>query len=964
MSNAFAIVHTWPDLKNAEYEVLQRIINAADNIDAGIAVISNAGSVLWANSRLDVKIGDILPKGSVDFVISLHFESPRLIDEYTYYALWQPLEFYFDFGYQKSIDKAMSHNDVISCDSDIADNHALNLLSGLGRAPKLPLPKMFHTLPEPFLVPGISSESRLFYIGINWERIGRPKGRFHDALIMLDQNELVDIYGPEKMQGVAPWEGFDSYRGELPFDGISVRNAINKSGICLALSSAPHTNAGIMSNRLFEGLAGGAAVIATPNALIDKYFSEVVYIVDDSHGEKILGQQILEALREIRRDPAAAEKRVLKGQEILRTKCSLEGSLRHLLKNHRSRQAQFDKQMLGSADISVVLSYVEGDVTKLQEHVAELQLQKRVKIDLHIVCDKHLAAAVRADTDRIATGAIKSVTFYPGNFDPIPHRFDGPQVRPDTTGKLVATALKASSSPYLALLSHGDRIFSEHFASLVKAMEEEPGAVIASSGMIVQTVDLQGKKHRDFDSARFSDLDALLMAQGRNEGGRFLFSRKLLASLPEYLMMLLDGEECRYFQLEAILSGPLAQSGYSTYVLDETDARLKAPVMPAASQQQYIRDYFSGDSRWIERLAKGSRLPDFVYAYAPGAPVRWLGQEPGGSSFMPVGELLAVGTGEGSADYFKQGFSYPEIGHIWLASDRGVIEFALDRSHSSDDDYEVALVMAGLNADGTGRTQHCTIAINNMVVSYARIPEHAAEVRIPIPQSIRRAHRNYRLEIIPDHLVQVRDDRGSVADSRNLSVQVRALGVFRRSSNTIPLLRVGTIYECTTADIGAKALVSNFYGAEANLTWMAGTQGHVEFRVDHVPDMPRLHLRVTGRKSLASGRPQVVEIKICGASYGAFELANEIDTIAVDFEKSVFENNHLDIDLKIHHAEAVFDDSHHVIDNRLLGLAILDIGVIERPSAPPVEHVTSPLPPAVQIGWKHRMRGLWPRRAS
>ncbi|WP_447411939.1 hypothetical protein, partial [Clostridium perfringens] len=68
-----------------------------------------------------------------DFVISLHFESPRLFDLYSYAALWNPADFYFIFGYDKSSMKLVSHNDALSCGSDLADNHALNLFRGLGR---------------------------------------------------------------------------------------------------------------------------------------------------------------------------------------------------------------------------------------------------------------------------------------------------------------------------------------------------------------------------------------------------------------------------------------------------------------------------------------------------------------------------------------------------------------------------------------------------------------------------------------------------------------------------------------------------------------------------------------------------------------------------------------------------------------------------------------------------------------
>src|ERR1700712_300054 len=118
MNNAFAIMHTWPDVRNAEYEVLQRLLAAAEAIGQSVAVIDNNGKVLWSSPALRLQIGEELPKDSVRYIISLHFESPRVLDIYSYYALWQPIEFYYDFGYSQSISKFSTHNDLLSCDSD------------------------------------------------------------------------------------------------------------------------------------------------------------------------------------------------------------------------------------------------------------------------------------------------------------------------------------------------------------------------------------------------------------------------------------------------------------------------------------------------------------------------------------------------------------------------------------------------------------------------------------------------------------------------------------------------------------------------------------------------------------------------------------------------------------------------------------------------------------------------------
>ncbi|MFC6791834.1 hypothetical protein ACFQE0_20880 [Methylobacterium komagatae] len=114
--------------------------------------MDNDGYPIWSTFKNIDPSDPRIDRDEYDFVISLHFESPRLFDIPSYSALWNPLEFYFMFGYEKSIMKLVSHNYALSCDSDLADNHALNLFQGLGR-PVTDLPKLFHSPPNPTFLP-------------------------------------------------------------------------------------------------------------------------------------------------------------------------------------------------------------------------------------------------------------------------------------------------------------------------------------------------------------------------------------------------------------------------------------------------------------------------------------------------------------------------------------------------------------------------------------------------------------------------------------------------------------------------------------------------------------------------------------------------------------------------------------------------------------------------------------------
>lgn len=928
--SAFAIIHTWPDLKNAEYEVLQRILSAAENIGADAVVIDDNGKVLWSGPESSVGPGEALDVDLIEFVLSLHFLSPRVIDKYSYYALWQPIEFYNDFGYQDSVDKFSTHLDLLSCGSDIADAHALNLYSALGREPPLPLPQMYHTLPEPFLTPRISETSRLFYIGINWERLGRPKGRFHDVLTALDGKDLLDIYGPEKVHGVAPWAGFESYRGELPFDGLSVKDAINRAGICLALSSIPHKNAGIMSNRLFEGIAGGAAVIATPNPLIDKFFSDVVYLVDDSRGEEILGQQVLQAMNRIRDRPDEARERVLLGQKILREKCSLEGSLNTLFHETKGREQHFRSVFLADASVTVILDARGAPIDELRARLKELQRQTRSVINLHVVFDQRLAKRHELELKAVG-GAVETVTLHAGRFGSDSARFDGLPIRNDRMGPILKSILAAPTTPFLAFMDARDGLFSDHFASLAKVLADQPEAMFACSGMISRSRDLNGQESRRFDNARFTDIASLLMANTANQSGRFLYRTTLTQAAPEHLLTLLDGETHNYFRLAAAVSGPLAQSNYTSYIYDESLITSVEGQEPVAQQRQYIRDAFIRDPRWLHMLSTYRDIPKFVYSAGPATPVRWADYS---APFeithrIPSHQRLSAAAEGAALPYLVNGFSPPENEHSWIADERGVIAFSLGVSDKAAfEGHELVLRARGRRSVVTGREQHCLVAINGKFVAYLRVPDHDTDLHIPIPPMVMEGPRNVQIELVPEHSEPVLDEGGTIVDGRRLSIMLREMTLISHAPAP-PTFGVGEIFKTVEGERGVEALLQDFHRPEYNLTWVAGTSAKIRFVVEGELTRPRLILRLSGRNSFVDNDLQKVVVRVNGRREAVLAVHEGMRDYPVDLERETLSAPTVLVEIEASHAEAVFDADHNVVDARLLGLAIGGIGMLE-----------------------------------
>jgi hypothetical protein len=81
---------------------------------------------------------------------------------------------------------------------------------------------------------------------------------------------------------------------------------IHKAGICLALSSQPHKDAALMSNRLFEGLAAGALIICDENPWARTHFGDTLLYVDLRDGAEVVAQQITAHIEWARQNPEAA----------------------------------------------------------------------------------------------------------------------------------------------------------------------------------------------------------------------------------------------------------------------------------------------------------------------------------------------------------------------------------------------------------------------------------------------------------------------------------------------------------------------------------------------------------------------------------------------------------------------------------------------------------------------------------
>jgi hypothetical protein len=498
VKNRIAVISNWPDHPNAERENIARIQAAVRQIGACCIVIDKNG--------YDLETGIEIENDDVDFVISLHFETPKNYDIFSYIALWNPLAFYFEWGYKKCSDHIATHDDSLSCLSTWADDHIQRLI----HHDKTRLPPVFtlsHSLSTPIYQPrSINNQNdhpKFFYCGINWERLGNRKGRFEDTLKVLDKKNLVKIYGPKMMQGIDVWEGYRNYVKSIPFDGKTIINEIASCGIALVLSSEAHCQSSLMSNRLFEGLAAGAVIVADQNPFIKKYFGESVLYFDNTGTVKEVTEQIIGCYEWIKKNPEQARSMATKAQQIFLEKFDLSKQLQELLTNHPKRKVQLQELYLAKdEEIQVNMLHILHKPSFDGFEVLLKSLAKQSYKNFSLVV--YVNNAIVEDIAAYKTMAVNLDI----QCDFIEKTLSDSKGRVlISSGQLVKEFAEGLSDEQLLHVSSGDvKFYIDHLSSLVRQFHDAPEKELFYSDIIAKYYDVNKIEKKQLFRTKSDDL--------------------------------------------------------------------------------------------------------------------------------------------------------------------------------------------------------------------------------------------------------------------------------------------------------------------------------------------------------------------------------------------------------------------------------------------------------------------------
>ena len=184
----------WPDVNNAEKEVIKRYEICCKNINVGCITINYHGIINSNNPLNGIHINNIDSK-YISCIIILNFKLFIKTHHYTLSILWNPIDFHIK---NKYITNTCASDGFISSGSNIVDNFFVN------RSNKKIIGCINNTLSGPIMDLTFGN-FKCFYIGINWEKhcikhnftLIPERINILKLLKHLEKNNYVSIYDQE-----------------------------------------------------------------------------------------------------------------------------------------------------------------------------------------------------------------------------------------------------------------------------------------------------------------------------------------------------------------------------------------------------------------------------------------------------------------------------------------------------------------------------------------------------------------------------------------------------------------------------------------------------------------------------------------------------------------------------------------------------------------------------------------------
>lgn len=426
----------------AETGLSRRIYLAAQNLGWEAAEVASS-----------VEINRFAP----DFVLALHFRTPKITRYPTYGCMWNPPAF---FARDDRFIKNILSYDAYLCSSGSIHAWLKDILYNTHKS-YFAAPFFTSCNCVPYRQPDLG-HPRLLYAGTGWDGI-----RFRELFERLDSESYMEIYGPKKA-----WQhAHKAYRGLLPFDGSSILDALKKAGVGLCLHRQEHCDAAVPSLRIFEIAASGAIGMCQEHPFIREIFGDAVLYLESVGDTGRTLTQISEYMRWIGENKQQALALSRRAYDIFRENYTLEKLLLGIVPHH--------EQLIRRKGFVSGPRASEGEKIQFIVRLGDRGAQAVSRTLNSLVSQTHPVSAIvlQCGESSELDAVLKS---YKGQLSI--EVINVPETRLRSTQ--LWSGLRAVRSEYFGLLDGGDIVYPNHATSLLQLLKSNATAGLAYSGAV------------------------------------------------------------------------------------------------------------------------------------------------------------------------------------------------------------------------------------------------------------------------------------------------------------------------------------------------------------------------------------------------------------------------------------------------------------------------------------------------
>ncbi|MFN5747513.1 MAG: glycosyltransferase, partial [Pseudanabaena sp.] len=487
-----AIHNSFAEKPCAETELSRRISIASKNLG-------------W--ETIETSSPHAIKEFNPDFVLVMHFNTPKLYEFPTYGCMWNP-PIFFDLyeellkemrSYSREKKDIVKYANIFTYDGYLSSSQIVDnwLHEKLDNTTKLFwIAPFFTSTNQTRYIPPNIQDPHLAYIGINWDG-----ARFKELFKQLDDQNFMEVYGL-----ASKWRYLKkSYKMSLPFDGVSVLNTLRDAGVGLCLHKPEHCEAETPSMRIFEIIASGAIAICGEHKFIRTAFGDNVLYIDTNASITDQVKQISDHIDWIKNNQEKALEMSRIAHDIFSEKYTLEKLLLGIIPYHQSLIkdkgfVKYNNNQTANKKVDVILRIHEGNLNKIRHCLDSIISQTHLNTSVILVKNKEVDGLSNLLKEYTSIVDIKIVNSkYLGSIS-----------------TQINDGLHNINSDYFTVLSENDVIHPNHLYLLVSLLEKHKFSHVAYSGSIVNLENLDIPIHLSKDLACFEDFKINKIAQFKN----------------------------------------------------------------------------------------------------------------------------------------------------------------------------------------------------------------------------------------------------------------------------------------------------------------------------------------------------------------------------------------------------------------------------------------------------------------